>query len=65
MSARQAAEKSFREGLVCLEIEGTGLTEDNQAMFRMFDEQGWNESRRLDYLRWKFAQPGEEPLAAE
>ncbi|WP_421787170.1 hypothetical protein [Hyphobacterium sp.] len=37
------------------EIEGNPFTDEDEAMFDMFEREGWSTEQQLDYIKNKFA----------
>lgn len=67
LNASQIAERQQRrlEAVTLHEIEGNPFTPDDEAMFAMFDREGWSDAQRRAYIIAQATEHEDAPLAAE
>ena len=53
------------EAFACHAIESNPMTDEDIAMFDMFDREGWSNEQRIAYITKLAQQDGEAVLAAE
>lgn len=62
---REVERRRLLEGLHLQAMEDNPLTDDEIAMFEMFDLEGWSDERRRDYIIAQFSGGSGRPAAAE
>lgn len=60
-----ARQQRRREAIRLHEIEGNPFTAEDNALFEMFDREGWSDAQRRDYLSREVRLRAEITAAAE